>query len=248
MGGRDFLHKKYYEDEEEYPEETFHEDESQTVKRERSFVKSQLLILLQAGLCVTVLAFALTLKAIGGSFYAQAATWYFDRYNDSVFTGTGSPAKIIKEETEITETSRASFDELSRSEEKKKICLPLKNGMMTSQYGEREYNGEIQFHKGIDIAAEKGSKIFAVLDGSVKTAGNDASYGNYIVIEHEGGISTLYAHCDKLLAEKGKTVKKGDIIAEVGETGDADGTHLHFEVIENGKNTDPSELIGDAYK
>ncbi len=245
MDGRDFLPKIQYEDDE--PDEIIQEETKVSPSKAGSFVKSQLLVLIQTGLCILVLAFGLTLKAIGGSLYAQIATWYFDSYNNSVFTGTASPPDIIKDETVITETSRASPDEFGKSEESKK-SLPLKSGTITSGYGERDYNGETQFHKGADIAAEKGSKIFAVFDGKVKTAENDPSYGNYIVLEHNDGLCTLYAHCDKLLVEKGGSVKAGDSIAEVGETGDADGSHLHFEVLKNGENIDPLTVIGDAYK
>lgn len=217
-------------------------------EKAKSFLRSQLLVLIQTGLCILVLIFGVTLKAVGGSFYAQTATWYFDRYNNSVFTGTASLSGIMKEEAVITETSHASPDEFGRSEDSGDMALPLKSGTLTSLYGEREYNGETQFHKGVDIAAEKGSKICAVFDGNVKTAKTDTSYGNYIVLEHKDGLCTLYAHCDKLLVKEGSKVGSGDVIAEVGETGDADGVHLHLEAIKDGKNIDPLTVIGDAYK
>ena len=113
--GSDFLPKDYYRD--DSFEETDPDNSSKKHESEKSFVRSQLLILIQSVLCVIILAVMLILKAVGGSIYAQTATWYFDRYNDSVFTGTACVLPVIKEETVITETSRTSFDELKRTGE-----------------------------------------------------------------------------------------------------------------------------------
>ncbi len=90
----------------------------------------------------------------------------------------------------------------------------------------------IRFHKAFDIAAHKGTSILAAADGKVITAKYSSSYGNYVVILHSDGYSTLYAHASKLLVSVGDRVKQGDVIALVGTTGQSTGNHLHFEIIQ----------------
>lgn len=102
-----------------------------------------------------------------------------------------------------------------------------------------------KLHKGIDIAASKNTNILASADGTVTYVGNDTDgYGLYFIIYHgkdENGdkISTLYAHCNKILVKKGDTVKRGDIVGLVGKTGTATGYHIHFEVRVNNTPVDP---------
>ena len=85
-----------------------------------------------------------------------------------------------------------------------------------------------------------GTSIFAAAGGTVIVSGwNSGGYGNYVVIDHGGGITTLYAHCSSLNVSKGQTVSKGQVIARVGSTGISTGPHLHFEVLKNGGHTNP---------
>lgn len=94
----------------------------------------------------------------------------------------------------------------------------------------------IRFHKAYDIGAASGTPILAARAGKVITAKYSSSYGNYVVILHSDGWSTLYAHASKLLVSVGQKVERGDVIAKVGTTGDSTGNHLHFEIIlPNGK-------------
>ena len=111
---------------------------------------------------------------------------------------------------------------------------------VSSRYGYRSSG----FHGGVDLAAPGGSPILAARAGKVLTATYHYSYGNYVIVDHGGGISTLYAHASKLLVKKGQTVKKGQQIAKVGTTGNSTGNHLHFEVRINGKRTNPEPYIG----
>jgi murein DD-endopeptidase MepM/ murein hydrolase activator NlpD len=100
-------------------------------------------------------------------------------------------------------------------------------GEVLSFFGER--NGRM--HQGIDICAKKGTKIYAVMAGKVIYSDNDLGrYGNMIIIEHNHGYSTVYAHNAKNLVKKGKRVNRGQVIALVGQTGNASGPHLHFEI------------------
>lgn len=94
-------------------------------------------------------------------------------------------------------------------------------------------------HSGLDIGGASGQPIFAAKEGTVILAGWNGGYGNTVVIDHGGGITTLYAHQLQLNVSKGQTVGRGDIIGQVGSTGLSTGPHLHFEVRLNGTPIDP---------
>ena len=114
--------------------------------------------------------------------------------------------------------------------------------MITSPYGTRTHpvTGRVKRHAGVDIGAGYGTNIYAANSGTVLVAGwNSGGYGNYVVIDHGGGITTLYGHCSSLCVSKGQTVTKGQVIAKVGSTGMSTGPHLHFEVLKNGSTTNP---------
>ena len=118
--------------------------------------------------------------------------------------------------------------------------------VITSPYGYREHpiQGVVKLHQGLDIGgASFGAPIVAALDGIVSYAGELGSYGNCVMIDHGNGITTIYAHGQKILTEKGKVVKQGDLIMEVGSTGNSTGPHCHFEVRVNGYTQDPLKYV-----
>lgn len=127
----------------------------------------------------------------------------------------------------------------------------LESSYITSPYGSRLHpiQGVIKNHDGIDIGGDTGNPVYAAADGIIiYSAFNTGGYGNMVMIDHgindEGiKIVTLYAHGDKLLKNVGDTVKKGDIIMEMGSTGNSTGPHLHFEVRENGTHVDPKKYL-----
>lgn len=96
-----------------------------------------------------------------------------------------------------------------------------------------------RMHTGIDIGAPTGTSIIAANSGTVILAGFTTGFGNRVVIDHGGGILTLYAHCSRILVQVGESVDRGQVIALVGSTGWSTGPHLHFEVIKDGKHMDP---------
>lgn len=116
-------------------------------------------------------------------------------------------------------------------------------GRVTSGYGNRYIFGSYSFHSGIDIAGAYGASIAAADGGKVIWAGKGTggfwSYGNYVVIDHENGLQTIYAHCSSLCVSAGQRVFKGQIIAKVGATGRTTGNHCHFQVKKNGKTVSP---------
>ena len=98
-------------------------------------------------------------------------------------------------------------------------------------------------HEGIDIAAEEGTPIRAAASGRVVFAGPRGTYGLAVIIEHGGGLSTLYAHCSRIMVEVGDSVGTSTVIALAGNTGNSRGPHLHLEVQKNGVPLDPLTLL-----
>ncbi len=119
------------------------------------------------------------------------------------------------------------------------FSLPTR-GRISSGYGSR--GGRL--HRGIDIAASIGTPIAAADGGTVTFVGPNGSYGNLVVIDHNNGYVTKYAHCSEIYVSNGQKVHKGDKIAAVGVTGNARGAHLHFEVLKDGNHVNPSVYLG----
>ena len=121
-------------------------------------------------------------------------------------------------------------------------------GYPSGRFGYRidPFNGERDFHPGIDISAPRGNKVSAPADGVVVRAGLKFSYGKLVTLEHKFGISTRYGHLDRFTVQVGQKVKKGDIIGYVGSTGRATGPHLHYEVRLNGRPLNPLRFFRDS--
>jgi murein DD-endopeptidase MepM/ murein hydrolase activator NlpD len=115
------------------------------------------------------------------------------------------------------------------------------DGPITSGYGPRYHPilRRSRMHTGMDIGAGYGSSIRAAADGEVIYAGYRGGYGKTVVVDHGGGVSTLYAHCSALLVRDGQMVRRGQTVARVGSTGMSTGPHLHFEVRRNGSPVSP---------
>ncbi|MDK2821154.1 MAG: hypothetical protein PWP31_1119 [Clostridia bacterium] len=128
---------------------------------------------------------------------------------------------------------------VSRGEKINSFLYPI-IGAITSRFGWRDRG----FHHGLDIAADIGDKIRAVFSGKVVFSGwANNIYGNMVKIDHGNGIETVYAHNSRNLVKKGQYVRAGDYIAEVGDTGNATGSHVHFEVRKNGKALNPERFL-----
>lgn len=125
-----------------------------------------------------------------------------------------------------------------------KIVSPLPDGILTSAYGMRisPFSGNMLFHKGIDLAAPEGTPVYACKSGYVLTNDSDDVYGNFIILQHEENLQSVYAHLSKT-AITDEYVSSGTIIGYVGETGLATGPHLHFEIRKNGENKNPEDFL-----
>jgi murein DD-endopeptidase MepM/ murein hydrolase activator NlpD len=119
------------------------------------------------------------------------------------------------------------------------------NGGVTSGYGMRWHpiSGQYKMHTGIDFGASYGSPIWAADGGMVIYAGWMSGYGNTVVIDHGGGVSTLYGHMSSIAVGNGAGVNQGQVVGKVGSTGNSTGPHLHFEVRINGNHTNPVNYL-----
>ncbi|MFP5221972.1 MAG: peptidoglycan DD-metalloendopeptidase family protein [Acidobacteriota bacterium] len=120
------------------------------------------------------------------------------------------------------------------------------SGEVTSEYGWRRdpFTGQRAWHGGMDIAAPEGTPVRAARDGTVVFSGRERGYGNLVVVEHEGGVRTYYGHNKANEVTEGQSVKAGQVLAQVGQTGRATGPHLHFEVRVDGRSVDPASQGG----
>ncbi len=124
--------------------------------------------------------------------------------------------------------------------------LPILNSYVTSGFGGRAdpFGGGGQFHKGIDFEANTGDPVLAVGDGVVTYSGERSGYGNVVEVDHGNGYVTRYAHNSRLMVQVGDLVRGGHEIAKAGSTGRSTGTHVHFEVWENGVVVNPMQFLG----
>lgn len=178
-----------------------------------------------------------------------------DELLEALRAGRSSLAEAMSRE--LAELSREvqararSFRELKTSLEERRLLLratptiwPVK-GWLTSGYGHRlsPFTGRQEMHEGLDIAAPTGTPIVATADGVVAFSGKLAGHGNVVFLEHGHGFSTLYAHNSRNAVSEGERVKRGQVIAYVGDTGYTTGAHLHYGVQRNGTWVDPQQYV-----
>ena len=122
---------------------------------------------------------------------------------------------------------------------------PVEAGYISSFYGNRTdpFTGKAAFHAGLDFAGPPGTRVLAAADGVVSKVGRNRNFGNFVEITHGKGYVSRYGHNASLLVQAGDTVKRGDPIALMGSTGRSTGTHLHFEVIKNGRSVNPLVFV-----
>ncbi len=146
----------------------------------------------------------------------------------------------------VTEESSSISESMTDAEYIKynfSIINPL-SGTITSRFGVREPTTPTvpKYHTGIDIAANTGTKFVAAMSGKVVQVSSEGDYGNHIKIQKDD-IYTLYAHCSNIYVKEGEEVNQGQEIGEVGETGNATGPHLHFEIRREDRYVDPDDVL-----
>jgi murein DD-endopeptidase MepM/ murein hydrolase activator NlpD len=122
---------------------------------------------------------------------------------------------------------------------------PISKGWTSSYYGKRTdpFTGKLAMHKGMDFAGKEGSEIIAVASGVVTWAGERYGYGQLVEINHGNGYTTRYGHNAKLMVEVGDSVERGQTISLMGSTGRSTGPHVHFEVLKNDRQVNPSKFV-----
>lgn len=118
-------------------------------------------------------------------------------------------------------------------------------GWLSSAFGSRQdpFTGGPDFHPGLDISADYGRPVHATADGTVVSAAHSGNYGNLVTIDHGFGISTRYGHLSRFSVINGQQVRRGDVVGYVGSTGRSTSAHLHYEILVNGKLTNPLKLL-----
>jgi len=152
-------------------------------------------------------------------------------------------------ELELREEKIAVLEKLIRGDKLRNESFiagsPVERGWKSSNYGRRTdpFTGRLAWHKGVDFAGKHGSNVLAVAGGVVIWSGYKNGYGNLVEINHGGGYSTRYGHNSENNVTVGAVVSKGDVVAKMGTTGRSTGPHVHFEVLRNSKQVNPSEYI-----
>jgi len=169
------------------------------------------------------------------------------RKNDSL-SNINLEIKNLKKllEFELQDVKRIKDIIENRNEEIRRIPSIIPTiGIVISNFGYRNdpFTGEYKIHEGIDIAAPTGTPVYASADGIVIFTGYKEGYGLEIEISHQNGIITRYAHLSRILVSPGQKIKRGEIIGKVGSTGRSTGSHLHYEVIINGRPVNPLNYI-----
>ncbi|MBP5176897.1 MAG: M23 family metallopeptidase, partial [Treponema sp.] len=179
---------------------------------------------------------------IGGNEYYFIVDAKFSPTDRAYYTQKGLvlpiDESILDEETKAT----TSTTQVSSQNPAK----PLDKSVVTSPFGMRisPISGKWLMHKGVDLAAPTGTPIKACKSGTVTYAVSmNPTYGNYVVIDHGGGMTSLYGHMSQILVKKGQKVTTNQVIGKVGSTGLATGPHLHFEIKLNGEPQDPLKYI-----
>lgn len=147
---------------------------------------------------------------------------------------------------EGSEGDVAYYDASGKSAKRSLMRTPIDGARISSGYGQRRHPvlGYTKMHKGVDFAAPRGTPIYAAGDGKIVKIGPFSSYGNYVKIRHGSGLETAYAHMKgfKPGLKSGARVKQGQVIGYVGTTGRSTGPHLHYEVLQGGKQVNPAKL------
>lgn len=197
-----------------------------------------------AGRAMEKLPAAVKSRAMGGGSSAASAAPVLE----SAFSSPDNALGVVRELLGVLEerlaTVRSGVERRQALASATPSIWPV-TGWLSSGYGKRKdpFNGRSDFHPGLDISANHGRPVQATADGTVTTAAHGGNYGNLVVIDHGFGIVTRYGHLSRFAVMNGQQVRRGEIIGYVGSTGRSTSPHLHYEILVNGKLTNPLNLL-----
>lgn len=130
------------------------------------------------------------------------------------------------------------------------LSLPMRwpvRGPLNSRFGMRPspWGGELEFHRGLDISANRGTPVLAPATGTVFFAGNGGEYGTTVILDHGHDLRSLYGHLQEIRVKQGEHIERGQVIALTGSTGRSSGPHLHYEIQIHGQAVDPRQFLAD---
>lgn len=209
------------------------------------------LLAVQSVIGAVILLLALVVRLVGGDLYDQLHNAFRTAMRQDVLTealvpeekqGQGGEDLTVGAASLLVPPAGATFSPLTLP------CPPtaiIRQGKVTSEFGYREnpLGGGVGFHTGVDVAASKGTLLYAPYDGTVIASAWDDSYGNYITIVCGEDLQIRFAHCSALLCHVGDEVKAGDAVAKVGNTGNSTGPHVHVMAMRGGVAYNPALLI-----
>ncbi|MBN8555771.1 MAG: M23 family metallopeptidase [Deltaproteobacteria bacterium] len=180
----------------------------------------------------------------------EDSTKYLDRREVFLFQKLYSWMRRLYKDSELSEQSVEELFEVLKGREIQIAATPSiipVQGWITSHFGYRmdPFTGRRAMHRGLDVAAKEGTPVLAPADGIVTFSGANGGFGNTVMVFHGYGISTLYAHAENVNVRQGQKVKRGDVIAFVGNSGRSTAAHLHYEVIVHGVPVDPRKYVLD---
>ena len=233
--------------------------------------EENLVLYAQILLAAAAIAAALALRSVGGAGYEALRRGFIQALQPEQFTFLTQErifSKFTEQAAEALRTLAAALPESRPAHGKPAktapaavreesylpgfaLQFPLPKGSCTrtSGYGWRTdpMGGQgTEFHYGTDLAAAMGTPVYAAAAGVVRIAGSHKSYGNYLRLLHPAGDETLYAHMQYLFVRAGETVQAGQLLGTVGQTGNATGPHLHFEILHKGLRYDPTQALQAA--
>jgi murein DD-endopeptidase MepM/ murein hydrolase activator NlpD len=171
-----------------------------------------------------------------------------DKINKGLIQQMHKSLEDLETETAVASISQKELNNFFKKQKSLLACTPSikpTTGWYSSRFGYRisPFTNQREFHKGLDIATRIGTPIIAPADGLVVFAGREGNYGKILTINHGYNFITRYGHLHKYRVKKGQYVKRGQIIAEVGNTGRCTGSHLHYEVLLDGVPVNPLRYI-----
>jgi murein DD-endopeptidase MepM/ murein hydrolase activator NlpD len=180
--------------------------------------------------------------------YVQSVSDLDAETREKVLSLHGDTGKLLRQarlQREVYSSIITNLEEVSDLQRHTPSLRPVNVGFISSYFGRRmdPISGRRSVHRGVDFSARKGTPVVAPADGVVTFSGRWKTYGNVVEVSHGYGFVTRYAHLEKQLVRKGQRVKRGDVIARVGSSGKSTFSHLHYEVVVNGKRENPLKYV-----